>query len=147
MRLAASIYRTRDDSPLQLSGDQVIDPLGLAIGFVNEDAEVHVVVRDHGRAHRDQLVAQRTNFLEPACSDPNLLFEGGSNICVDLQTAVFAAGEVGRDEVIRFADNSTVLRADAYLFRQGDALQVVVDTRIPDRRRRWWRYSQWSRHD
>lgn len=135
IRFNASIYRTPDE-PLNLAGDQVVDPLGLGRGFNNLDAEIHLVVRDHGRARRDGLFGQLTNFLEPLCSDPNLLFEGGKNICVDIHTSVYGAGESGEDVVTRFSDGSEVRGAQTTLIRQGDMVLVMVETRIPDRRKK-----------
>lgn len=135
VRLTATLYRSADQ-PLEFTGNQVLDPMGLGTAYVNPDAEVHLVVRDHGRAYRHATVAQVTNFLEPWCSDPLLGFEGGRNTCQDIQAAVFAPGEAGRDEVYRLADGARVRGAFAHLFRAGDAIQAVVETRVRDRRYR-----------
>lgn len=134
IRLTASIYRTGGE-PLQLMGDQVIDPMQTGNGFWNTDAEIHLVVRDHGRVKREGLTAQITNFLEPYCSDPLLMFEGGRNRCQDIQAAVYAPGETGQDAVYRLDNGQFISNASALLFRQGDAVQAVVETRIRDRRR------------
>lgn len=134
IRFVASIYR--NSGALDLSGAQVIDPLAQGRTFENRDAEIHLVVRDHGRVDRDNRVAQVTNFLEPSCSDPTLLYEAGPRLCQDIQAAVFAPGETGQDAVIRLRDGQLLSNAAAFLFRQGDAVQVVLETRIPDRRGR-----------
>ncbi len=133
IRLAASIYRSPFEH-LDLAGAQIVDPLGLGLGFVNYSSEVHLIVRDHGRQRRAGMVTQITNFLEPYCSDPLLGWEGGRNTCADIQAAVFAVDEDGKDAVFRLSDGQSLSYGSAYLFRQGDMLQAVVDTRIPDRR-------------
>ncbi len=136
IRLAAAIYRSPDRF-LDLGGSQSVDPLMTGTGFVNPDAEIHLVIRDHGRRRRDGFVAQISNFLEPYCSDPLLGYEGGSNICSDIQVAVFAPGESGTDAVFRIADGRQLFYAAAHLYRQGDMVQAIVDTRVPDRRNRF----------
>jgi hypothetical protein len=58
-----------------------------------------------------------------------LLFESGDNLCADVQFAVFGPGESGKDSV--FAMDGTFLpNSSAYLFRQGDVLQAVLETRL-----------------
>jgi len=131
VRLTASIYRSEAGGGLDLSGPNSVDPLGLGRAFENVDAEVHLVVRDHGRRVRGGLLTQITNFLEPYCSDPNLLYFSGDNICADVQFAVFAPGESGKDAVYAFGNPpSKQRRASAHLFRQGDMLQAVIETRV-----------------
>lgn len=130
IRLVASAYRSAPDVPLSL-GPNVVDPLGLGRALENPNAEVHLVLRDHGRSVRGGLIAQITNFLEPFCSDPLLLFYSGPNTCQDVQFAVFGPGESGADSVFAFGDPpQRIRRASAYLFRNGDMLQAVVETRI-----------------
>lgn len=131
IRLAASIYRSAQ-SGLNLGGDQVIDPLGLGTGFHNTDAEIHLVVRGHGRRVPHGRITQITNFLEPFCSDPDLGFVGGDNLCDDKQVAMYAPGETGVEAMISLANGSLLSNARAYLFRQGDVLQAVVETRVRD---------------
>ena len=136
IRLVASAYRSAPDVRLSL-GPNVVDPLGLGRALENPNAEVHLVVRDHGRPVRNGVIAQITNFLEPFCSDPLLLFYSGANTCRDVQFAVFGPGESGADSVFAFGDRpEPVRRASAYLFRNGDMLQAVVETRITGKRRR-----------
>ena len=133
VRLAASIYAS-PFAHLDLSGPQSVDPLLTNVGFINRNSEVHLVVRDHGRVVRGAIVTQITNFLEPYCSDPLLGWQGGDNRCEDIQAAVYATDEQGKDAVYRLSDGQMLSYASAYLFRQGDVMQAVVDTRIPDRR-------------
>ena len=129
VRLTATIYRSDQDN-LDLGGSQVIDPLGLGKAYHNTDAEVHLVVRSHGRVVPSGRIIQITNFLEPFCSDPNLGFVAGDNLCQDRQIATFAAGEDGLDGVTSLASGKLLSNARAYLFRQGDAMQAVVETRV-----------------
>lgn len=136
IRLTASAYRSAADTPLSL-GPNVVDPLGLGRALENPDAEVHLVLRDHGRKVRNGMIAQITNFLEPYCSDPLFLFYAGPNTCQDVQFAVFGPGESGEDSVFAFGrPPKRVRRASAYLFRNGDMIQAVVETRLNGQRRR-----------
>jgi len=135
IRLVASVYRSASDVALSL-GPNVVDPLGLSGALENPDAEVHLVLRDHGRVVRGGLIAQITNFLEPYCSDPLLLFYSGTNTCKDVQFAVFGPGESGADSVFAFGDPPRrIRRASAYLLRNGDMLQAVLETRLTRRNR------------
>lgn len=136
IRLVASAYRSAADVRLSL-GPNVVDPLGLGRAFENPDAEIHLVLRDHGPKARGKLITQISNFLEPFCSDPLLLFFSGPNICQDAQFAVFGPRESGADSVFAFGDPPTrVPRAKAYLFRSGDMVQAVVRTRIARHKRK-----------
>lgn len=131
VRIVASLYRSNPaDVPLNLGGGSVVDPLGLGNAWTNVGAEVHLVVRDHGRAVLRDLGTQLTNFLEPNCSDPTLGFEAGPNICADVQDALFAPGESGTDEMGSFTTGETVPGARATLYRNGDNLQAFVETTI-----------------
>lgn len=129
LRLAASLYRTAAEG-LNLQGNHIVDPLGLGRAFSNPGAEVHLVLRDHGKRVRHDQVSQITGFLDPYCSDPLLGVEGGDNLCVDIQFAVFAPGESGKDSVFAAADGRFLHKASAYLFRQGDMLQAIVETNV-----------------
>lgn len=133
IRLAASIYRSAADVALDLSsGPNVVDPLGLQRAFENPLAEVHGVVRTHGPAAPggDDII-QITNFLEGFCSDLTLGFEAGPRTCADVQFAIFAPGESGADDVFEFGSPpEQVNGATAYLFRNGDMLQMIVETRV-----------------
>ncbi|MEO1082259.1 MAG: hypothetical protein AAFY29_22060 [Pseudomonadota bacterium] len=137
IRLAAAIYRSPNEV-LSFDGQQDLDPMRTGTGLINVDAEVHLVVRDHGRMRRDGLVTQIGNFLEPYCSDPLLGHEGGRNRCADIQAAVFAQGETGLDAVLRLADGLPLSYSTAHLYRQGDVIQAIIDTRIPDRRNQFF---------
>ncbi len=134
VRLIGSIFRSNAaDVPLDLSGGTLIDPLGLGNAYTNVDAEVHVVVRDHGAPIRENLQEQLLYFLESNCSDPSLGFVGGGpNICKNLQDATFAPAEAGEREVTLFGTDVLVEGARAVLYRNGDNMQVVVETIIPD---------------
>ncbi len=130
IRLVASAYRNAPDVPLSL-GPGVVDPLDLRRAFENPNAEIHLVLRDHGQAVRGGLITQITNFLEPFCSDPLLLFFAGENTCQDVQFAVFGPAESGVDSVFAFGEPpKRVRRASAYLLRNGDMVQAVVETRL-----------------
>jgi len=131
VRIVASLYRSNPaDVPLNLGGGSVVDPLGLGNAWTNVDAEVHFVVRDHGRAVLKDLGTQLTNFLEPNCSDPTLGFVAGPNICADVQDALFAPGFSGTVEMGSFETGEVVPGARATLYRNGDNLQAFVETRI-----------------
>ncbi|MEM8659722.1 MAG: hypothetical protein AAGF35_02445 [Pseudomonadota bacterium] len=133
--LAASIYSS-PQALLMLDGAQIVDPLATGLGLINMAAEIHLVVRDHGRARREGFVTQVSNFLEPFCSDPLLGYEGGSNLCVDVQAAVYAPEEDGLDEVVDLSNGQPLSFGQAYLFRQGDVVQAILKTHILDRRGR-----------
>ena len=135
IKLVASAYRSATDVPLSL-GPNIVDPMGLGRALENPDAEVHLVLRDHGRTVSDGRIAQITNFLEPFCSDPLLLFYSGDNTCRDVQFAVFGPGESGLDTVFAFGDPPQRVRhASAYLFRNGDMIQAVLETTLTANRR------------
>ncbi len=129
LRLTGALFRSPAGEPLDLSPG--VDPMGFGKGLENADAEVHRVVRDHGAVNRDDYLPQITNFLDPYCSDPRLLYFAGDNLCADVQFAVFGAGADGATPVFEFADpNSPLAGADAYLMRDGDGIRVVLETRI-----------------
>ncbi|MEN8260717.1 MAG: hypothetical protein ABFS02_09055 [Pseudomonadota bacterium] len=130
--LAASIYRSEDGQPLAISNAAAIaDPMGLGAGYSDTDAEVHLVVRDHGRRVPAGEIQQISSFLDPYCSDPNLLYFAGQNVCADAQFAIFGPDESGSDVVMAFGNPpSEVNGASAYLIRNGDAIQVIVRTRL-----------------
>ena len=134
IRLSASIYATERGTELRLPPGA--DPMGFGRGLENPRAEIHLVVRDHGKANRRDLLPQITNFLDPYCSDPNLLYFSGPNLCADTHFAVFGPRESGSKDVLAFANPSKPVRgARAYLLREGDVIRAVVETRIRNRRR------------
>ena len=129
VRLTASLYRNVADNHLALPPG--VDPMGFGRGLESDTAEVHLVIRDHGRANRSDLLPQITNFLDPYCSDPNLLYFAGDNICADTQFAIFGPTQSGTHDVYAFADVSRpVRRARATLLRDGDSIRAVVKTRL-----------------
>ena len=130
VRLTASIYRSAPGG-LNLAGSTIVDPMGLGRAFENPDAEIHLVVRDHGARVPGGVIEQTGSFLDPYCSDPNLLYFAGDNLCADRQFAVFGPGESGADDVWNFGNPNTKQRgAKAILFRNGDMVQAVVRTRV-----------------
>lgn len=131
VRLAASIYKAPEGTPFALPSG--VDPMGFGRGYENEGAEFHLVIRDHGKKKNRDLLPQITNFLDPYCSDPNLLYFSGRNLCVDTHFAVFGPQESGEDAVYAFADMQPVRRAKATLLRDGDVVRAVIDTRIATR--------------
>jgi len=134
VRLTASIYSGPKGTQLELPPGA--DPMGFGRGLENPMAEIHLVVRDHGRAKRRDLLPQITNFLDPYCSDPNLLYFAGPNTCADTHFAVFGPRESGARDVLAFADPSKPVRgAQAYLLRDGDVVRTVIETRISNKRR------------
>ena len=127
--LTASLYKTEAGQSMQLPPG--VDPMGFGVGYENDDAEIHLVVRDHGEPNpRDPLV-QITNFLDPYCSDPNLGYLQGPNLCSDVQFAIYGPGETGSDMMHAFANPLPPVRgARAHLSRDGDVIRAVVRTRI-----------------
>ena len=134
IRLSAAIYMNERGTELGLPPGT--DPMGFRRGLENSRAEVHLVVRDHGKANRHDLLPQIMNFLDPYCSDPNLLYFSGPNLCADTHFAVYGPREWGSKDVFAFADPGKPVRgARAYLLRGGDAIRAVVETRIRNKRR------------
>jgi hypothetical protein len=128
IRFAASIYKSPADT--QLTMPSGIDPMGFGRTYENEDAEIHLVVRDHGKAVPGQALVQITSFLDPYCSDPNLLYFSGDNLCVDTQFAVFGPQDSGDAPVYAFSDMQAVDGAHATLLRHGNVVQAVIETRV-----------------
>jgi len=127
--MTASIYRS--SAGLALPGPNLIDPLGLGVGYENPETGVHLVLGDHGPRIRGQEIAQTTNFLDPSCSDPNRDFFAGRNIGADVPFAIFAAREEGSDSVDPFdRPVSPVSYAEAQLFRNGDARVATFESRV-----------------
>lgn len=133
IRLVGAIYRSAPGGGLDIGSGNIVDPLALGRGYENPNAEVHLVVRDHGKAHpnRTELRSQILNFLEPYCSDPNLDYFAGPNLCRDAQFAQFAPGETGTDGVFEFHDPAHAVHgALAHLERNGDMMQFVIETQV-----------------
>ncbi len=132
VRLVASIYRTAP--VVDIGAETIIDPLGLGRALDNPDAEIHLIVRDHGDVFWPDVDAQILNFLDPYCVDPLLGVGEGPNVCADAQVAVFGRGQEGKKDVISLApEGGPVRRASATLIRNGDAVQAFVDTRLNTR--------------
>ena len=129
IRLTASIFRSPAATPLALPPG--VDPMGFGRALENIDAEIHLVARDHGRANWADLEPQIFNYLDPYCSDANLLYFAGPNTCADSQFAVFGEGEIGSDAVFEMANPSSPLHgAEATLLRDGDVVRASIATRL-----------------
>lgn len=129
IRLVASIYR----SPQQLSlgAETIVDPMGLSRALDNPDAEIHLIVRDHGDVVWWDLESQILGFLDPYCVDPLLKTGQGPNICADKQAAIFGAGQEGEKDVYTLDPVPKRVRgASATLIRNGDVVQAIVETRL-----------------
>ena len=129
VRLVASIYRSPEG--LNLGAETIVDPLGLNRALENVDAEIHLVVRDHGDVVWWDLESQILGFLDPYCVDPLLKTGQGPNICADKQAAVFGAGQEGEKDVYTLDPTPKRVRgAYATLVRNGDVIQAIVETRL-----------------
>lgn len=129
IRLVASIYR----SPPQLSlgAETIVDPMGLSRALDNPNAEIHLIVRDHGDVVWWDLESQILGFLDPYCVDPLLRTGQGPNICADKQAAIFGANQEGRKDVYTLDPVPERVRgASATLIRNGDVIQAIVETRL-----------------
>jgi hypothetical protein len=166
LRLTATLYRT--SNPLHLTSDTDEHyvwggPLLLynnengSNGYspVGEDAEVHVVFRDHGPPPEDKeaLLKQLTRFNDPLCGQND-----DQNTCVDVGIAAFPImsndGNISAaisgfpmfpDKCVETGDCTEMQRAvqlsacddyhdnSASLIRSGggDSIQVVADIRLP----------------
>ena len=129
VRLVASLYRSAAGERLTLAPGA--DPMGLGRGLESAEAEIHLVVRDHGRPVFRDLLPQITQFLDPYCSDPNLLYFAGRNTCADEQFAVFGPDHSGAGDVFAFANPAEpVSGSRAHLVRDGDVITAVVETTL-----------------
>ena len=127
VRLVASLYQGASGEDLP----DTVDPMNLNRTLTSSNAEVHLVMRDHGRRHRRDYESQISAFLDPYCSDPNLLYFAGPNLCQDVQFAVFAADQDSDAEVFAFADPTQPLqRARARLTRGDGVIQAIVETTL-----------------
>ncbi|MEO1575862.1 MAG: hypothetical protein AAFU65_12995 [Pseudomonadota bacterium] len=128
VRLVSSLYRT--DPSMEDLPDNT-DPFGLGGGYVNERAEVHLVVRDHGAPINGDLVSQLVGYLDPHCADPRLQIPGGPNVCRDKQFAIFGPDESGSEPMRAFATGGgEVPRSRAILMRDAGVLRAVIETQI-----------------
>lgn len=127
VRLVASLYQGASGGDLP----DTVDPMNLNRALTSSNAEVHLVMRDHGRRHRNDYESQISAFLDPYCSDPNLLYFAGPNLCQDVQFAVFAADQGGDTRMFAFADPTQPLRrARARLTRGDGVVQAIVETTL-----------------
>ena len=127
VRLVASLYQGASGEDLP----DTVDPMNLNRALTSSAAEVHLVMRDHGRRHRSDYDAQISAFLDPYCSDPNLLYFAGPNLCQDVQFAVFAPDQGGDADMYAFADPTQPLQqARARLFRGDGVIQAIVETTL-----------------
>jgi hypothetical protein len=98
-------------------------PLGDLFGLADVNAEVHVVLQEHGAAHKsgEGLEDQVAYFLG-ACNPE----------CEDTQFAIHVPA--GTDETVapmqRTSDGSVVGRSASTLIREGDGIRVINHTRI-----------------
>jgi len=98
-------------------------PLGDLFGLAHVNAEVHVVLQEHGAAHKsgEGLEDQVAYFLG-ACNSE----------CEDTQFAIHVPA--GSDETVvpmqHFSDGSVVRRSASTLIREGDGIRVINHTRI-----------------
>lgn len=128
VRLVSALYRT-DPSTESLPDNT--DPFGLGGGYVDENAEVHLVVRDHGAPINGDLVSQLVGYLDPYCADPRLVVDGGPNVCRDKQFAIFGPQESGSEPMRAFATGGAdVPRSRAILMRDAGVLRAVIETQI-----------------
>ena len=159
IRLTASLYKTKT-CDLDLEGapftDQYVwggpDALytGTSYGYcgVDEEPEVHVVIRDHGPVVKKDRIAQITRFTDPSCSSV-----GGSNLCSDIGAVGFAASSIDgswKSDIGNFpsfpagcAEAGTCTKEveeiqlsegtgnKVEMIRTGDACQVVATLKIP----------------
>ncbi len=127
VRLVASLYQGASGEDLP----DTVDPMNLNRALTSSAAEIHLVMRDHGRRHRQDYDAQITAFLDPYCSDPNLLYFAGPNLCQDVQFAIFAADQDGDADMYEFADATQPLQqARARLIRGDGVVQAIVESTL-----------------
>ena len=132
VRLVASIYRS--PAGLNLGAETIVDPLGLNRALDNVNAEIHLVVRDHGDVVRRDYEAQILSFLDPYCVDPLLRTGSGANVCADKQAAVYGANQAGEKDVYTLDPvPERVPGASATLIRNGDVIQAIVETHLDTR--------------
>lgn len=129
----ASLWRT--DDPLH--SDANVDPFGLNRGWTNPDAEIHAVIRTHGKAifKHDRYVQQTTNVFDDFCSDPAFLYKGSKfngNLCADIQDVLSPPGVGGELPlgVMRSDPPRHVKGGRAIFYRRGDHVQASIETNI-----------------
>lgn len=125
INVVGSIYRGDTSANLlDLGSGSIIDPLGLGETFTNPDAEVNIVIRDHGDAVDGDSIAQITNYIDPYC------FPVTENICRDAQVAFFGSTESGAKNLLNLSDRTILENSTVTLNRNGDQLTVIVQTKL-----------------
>ncbi len=93
-----------------------------------EKAEIHIVVRSHGRRISGKELEQITRFLDPGCQDL-----GGPNVCEDIQFAVHLPGPAKSESPVFWFPNlhggEQIIGAASTLFRDQQGVRVVVETK------------------
>ena len=119
LHMTAGIYRTADPLP---DLDAEIDFKGLQRGWTSPDAEIHLVVRDHG-----PVVTENDGYLEQI-SNFNDDFDG---CCANQQAAPYAPGEDGQKTLYMMSDRAEIGGSRAILNRRGDLIQAIIETINP----------------
>ena len=97
---------------------------GTGPGLANINAEVHVVLQEHGAARESgEALEDQVAYIEAACNPE----------CEDTQFAIHVHDEGNDDTVVpmqRSSDGSAVRRSASTLIREGDGIRVINHTRI-----------------
>ena len=128
---SSSMYRTTDSLQLDLN----IDPMQLGRGWENPEAEVHFVVRDHGKVVTEEkgYIDQMTGLMDPFCEDPNLAYvgeEANGSVCRDIQDVLFAPGVDGEKMLHVFPGGATIEGTRVIFERRSNMLQAIVETKL-----------------
>lgn len=133
LNVVMSLWKTADP----LSSDGVVDPLGLAKGWTNTNAEIHIDVRSHGEAifEDNAYLQQITYILDDYCIDPLLLWEGDKyegNVCTGIQAAASLPGDSGDAIPLSWISSGEDVSGGHVSFtrRGDDNLQAVIETNI-----------------
>ena len=119
LTMTSGLYRTADPLP---DLDAEIDFKGLQRGWTSPDAEIHLVVRDHG-----PVVMENDGYLEQI-SNFNDDFDG---CCANQQAAPYAPGEDGQKTLYMMSDRAEIGGTKAILNRRGDLVQAIIETIDP----------------
>lgn len=159
LRLTAAVYKTKS-CDLDLEGAPYTDQYtwggpaalytGSSYGFCgsDEEPEIHVVIRDHGKVVNKNKIEQLTRFTDPSCSDL-----GGPNVCSDIGAVGFAVTQIDdkyESDIGNFpafppgcaASGDCTEEVEALqltagmgnmvtLVRTGDSYQVVAEIKVP----------------
>ena len=94
------------------------------IGLANVDAEVHVVLQEHGAAlDSGEGLEDQVAYFEGACNPD----------CADTQFSIHVLDESSNETVVpmqHFSDGSVVRRSASTLIREGDGIRVINHTRV-----------------